>query len=247
VVAHHTWIPRTGVGAVKRIVLRLARNLAVSEALATSLPVPAEVVPNPYAHTLFRRLADVPRDADLVFVGRLVSDKGAPVVLRALQILHARGLPLWLTIIGDGPDKPALHQEAVRLGLAASVRFTGALQGEVLVLVLNRHRLCVVPSVWEEPFGLVALEALACGCVPVVARSGGLPGAVGPCGVVVSKGDAAALADALELLHADAARRAALLAQAEAHLAAHQAAAVARRYLAVLSDVQRRDRAVRTA
>ena len=94
----------------------------------------------------------------------------------------------------------------------------------------------VVPSVWEEPFGIVALEGLACGCVPVVTRSGGLPDAVGACGVVVPKNDAPGLADELGRLVADEPARRRLLAHAPEHLARHTRDRVARRYLEVIEQ-----------
>jgi glycosyltransferase involved in cell wall biosynthesis len=100
--------------------------------------------------------------------------------------------------------------------------------------MLNAHRVIVVPSVWEEPFGVVALEGLACGCAPIVTRSGGLPDAVGRCGVVVPKNDTASLADAIDRLLGDERARAALLAHAPEHLAQHTRARVARRYLEII-------------
>jgi glycogen synthase len=194
------------------------------------------VVPNPYRHELFRLMGGVRRERDIVFLGRLVSDKGVSVLLDALDHLARAGLRPMLTLVGDGPEGDALQAQVRRLGLAEQVHFAGRRSGEALVRVLNGHRLLVVPSTWEEPFGLVALEGLACGCVPVVARSGGLPDAVGPCGVVFDKGSAASLAQVLEqLLQADD-RRQELLAPAPEHLARHRAETVASAYLGSLTD-----------
>ncbi len=94
----------------------------------------------------------------------------------------------------------------------------------------------VVPSVWEEPFGIVVLEGLACGCVPLVTRSGGLPDAVGDCGVVVARDDPAALADGIQALLADTGLQDDFRARAPAHLARHSPDRVARDYLRVLHD-----------
>ena len=201
VVAHHTWIPRHGSGAwagrVKRAVLPWAHNVAVSDALAADLPPNTQVIPNPYDCGLFKCLPGVLRNRELVCVGRLVSDKGVAVLLQALALLRQRGVSPRLSIIGSGPELAALHRLVQTLGLQEQVRFAGSMVGQDLVRALNAHRVVVVPSVWEEPFGLVALEAQACGCVPVVAASGGLPQAAGPAGVVFAKGDPAALADCL--------------------------------------------------
>ena len=83
---------------------------------------------------------------------------------------------------------------AAKLGLEAQVEFAGTKTGQELVALLNRHRIMVVPSRWQEPFGVVALEGIACGCVAIVARCGGLPDAVGRCGVTFEHEDVADLA-----------------------------------------------------
>jgi glycosyltransferase involved in cell wall biosynthesis len=243
VIAHHVWTPRTGRGAwlggFKRWLFRFAGNIAVSRAVAMSLGTSATVIGNPYAEDQFKALPSVVRDRELVFLGRLVSDKGLSVLLEALAMLAPRGVRPRLTVVGGGPDESGLRRRAAALGLAHRVEFVGSLRGERLVKTLNAHRALVVPSVWEEPFGVVALEGLACGCVPIVARSGGLPDAVGPCGIVVPKGDAAALAEAIAAALADAPRCAALLSAAREHLAAHTRDQVARRYLDVLEHAYR--------
>ena len=236
VVAHHTCLARADgrVAAVDRLkqrVVRGASNVAVSTAIAARLDARARVIPNPYRDELFRR-TDSPRTADIIFVGRLVSDKGVDVLLDALGTLKRRGSPRRLTIVGDGPERAPLEAQAERLGVDA--RFAGVRRGEELAALLNEHRVLVAPSRWEEPFGLVALEGMACGCVPVVARSGGLPEAVGDAGVVFDKGDARALADCIEKL--DEGRIEALRRAAAPHLEKHRAESIARQYLEVLEE-----------
>ena len=243
VVAHHTWIPRTGLaGRIKRLALRGARHIAISHAIAADLPVPSTLVPNPFAETLFHPLAGVARTGELVFVGRLVSDKGVDRLLEALAVLAGRGRRYRLSVIGDGPEAPALRAQAQSLGIAGQVEFVGRRVGDALVAALNAHRVLVVPSVWEEPFGIVVLEGLACGCVPVVTRSGGLPDAVGDCGLVVARDDLAALADGIASLVDDDARLAAFRARAAAHLARHAPDRVAGEYLQVIEDARRSQR-----
>lgn len=235
VVAHHTWIPRQGVGRLKRWLLRRAANISVSQAMADDLAVPSTLVPNPYRSAQFKPEPGVARDRDVVFVGRLVSDKGVEVLLRALQHLQQGGRRVATTVVGDGPEQAALRALATELGLR-DVVFAGRRSGEALVQVLHQHRLLVVPSTWEEPFGVVVLEGLACGCVPVVAGSGGLRDAAGPCGVVFPKGDALALADALARLLDDPQRLQSLLGAAEEHLRRHRPGAVAAAYLQVFEQ-----------
>ncbi len=240
VVAHHTWIPAAGTAAaLKRWAIRHASNIAVSHALAESLPVDCTIVPNPYADDLFLRVDGIARERDLVFVGRLVSDKGVDLLIEALALLAKQERRVCLTIVGDGPDRNALQKRALALGVGDRIDFVGRRVGPELVTLLNAHRLLVVPSVWEEPFGVVVLEALACGCVPLVARSGGLPDAVGDCGCVVPRGDSEALANGISALLDDTAARERYRARAAAHLERHTPDRVARDYLQVITDACR--------
>ncbi len=105
-----------------------------------------------------------------------------------------------------------------------------------LVPLLNRHQLLAIPSRWEEPFGVVALEAMACGCMPVAADAGGLPEAVGDAGMLFANGNAAALADSIGTLLNDPALIEALRGRAAAHLARHRPGVVAEQYLAVFEE-----------
>jgi glycosyltransferase involved in cell wall biosynthesis len=257
-VSHHSWYRRPDgriawQDRLKRRLLRHASvSIAVSHAFARDLDTPCEVIPNPYRDELFRVLPGVERDRDLLFVGRLVSDKGVDVLLAALARLAATGTRPRLTVVGEGPELPRLRQQAERLALQAQVDFAGARTGEPLVALLNRHRILVVPSRYDEPFGVVALEGIACGCVVVGSAGGGLPEAIGPCGATFRNGDAADLAAVLAGLLADPARLAALRAGAREHLAAHASERIARRYLEALeaglpARARRRDAASPTA
>lgn len=108
-----------------------------------------------------------PVTADLVVVGRLISHKNVDVALRALRVLHDRGRPLTLAVIGTGPERAALEQLSTDLGLAGHVTFTGELAQHADVLAaMGRARALLFPSV-REGFGMVALEAMALG-LPVV-------------------------------------------------------------------------------
>jgi glycosyltransferase involved in cell wall biosynthesis len=240
VVAHHTWIPAMGMAAgLKRWAIRHASNIAVSHAVAESLPVDCTIVPNPYADDVFVRIDGMERTRELVFVGRLVSDKGVNVLIDALGLLAERGQRVGLTVIGDGPELPTLRRQVDALGITSQVHFAGRRTGADLVAALNEHRVLVVPSVWQEPFGVVALEAMACGCVPLVSRSGGLPDAAGAAGVVFELGDGQALAQAIERLLDDPALLNRLRAAGTTHLARHTRDRVARDYLQVMADAYR--------
>ncbi|HJP83483.1 MAG TPA: glycosyltransferase family 4 protein, partial [Fimbriimonadaceae bacterium] len=177
VIVHQTWIRQVDGSIarqdkIKRFLLRFAHQIAISQAIADDVKGCRVLIGNCYNSSLFRKLPDVTRDRDLVFVGRLVSDKGVDLAIGAVAELRERGIETNLTIIGGGEEREALERQAAELGIQDRVRFTGPMQGEPLVAEINRHRIMVVPSRWKEPFGIVALEGIACGCA-VVGSEGG--------------------------------------------------------------------------
>lgn len=237
VVAHRTWISRLdgSMGAqdrFKKLVSRVAANISISQAVADHLGTPSTVIGNPYRDELFFEIPEIKRDRDLVFLGRLVSDKGLNLLLDAMAELQTRDLSPNLTVIGDGPEREPLQKQAQTLGL--NVDFVGAKKGEELTRLLNRHRIMVVPSLWKEPFGIVALEGIACGCVVVGSEGGGLKDAIGPCGVTFPNGGVGALAQALEPLLRAADKLQPYREAAPAHLANHKSDKVARAYMNVI-------------
>ncbi len=248
VVSHQSWYCRTD-GRVawqdrlKRWALRFADgSISVSQAIANDLATPSEVIPDAYQDHLFRTLVpELPRDVELAFVGRLVSDKGVDLLLEALARIAAGGSPPRLTIVGDGPERQALEQLARDRGLSGRVDFLGIQTGETLVRTLNRHQILVVPSRYDEPFGIVALEGIACGCAVIGTAGGGLPEAIGPCGRVVPNRDVTALAQAIVEVLGDEDLRRRYRAAAPAHLSAHSAEVIGERTLRVLARVGGRE------
>ena len=150
----------------------------------------------------------------IVYFGKLIEQKGVHVLLDALQGLDAR-----VVVVGFGPERASLEGLAASKGLRAL--FTGPLEHRHLRHLLAFADACVVPSVFPEAFGMVAAEAAAAGCPPVVSRHSGLaevaaelevalPPALGPL-VSFPAGDARALHERLAVLIAlPAADRAAL-------------------------------------
>jgi glycosyltransferase involved in cell wall biosynthesis len=102
--------------------------------------------------------------------GHLVERKANDLVLRAIASLEGR-VSIEHTIAGDGPERTRLEALAAELGIADRVRFVGAYVHEDLPALLHDCDLFVMPS-WDEAFGVVYLEAMACG-VPVIAASDG--------------------------------------------------------------------------
>lgn len=240
VVVHQTFLRRPDgslsiADRVKRALLRRARSIAISNAVARDLPVPATIVPNPYRDDLFRITNAGPRPYELGFLGRLVPDKGADLLLAAVARLREEALAPRLLLIGSGPEEGRLRAQSERLGLCDQVVFAGAQSGPRLVDLLNDVRILVVPSLWPEPFGIVAVEAIACGCAVIGSEGGGLPEAIGPCGVTFPNGDVAALARRMRETLRDERRLQAFAAVAPAHLARHTAGAVAEAWLGILT------------
>jgi glycosyltransferase involved in cell wall biosynthesis len=240
IVAHQTALRqadgRLGLGnRLKRALLSFARSVAISESIAADLSNVAAIIPNPYADHVFHDLHPrAGRPFDLAFLGRLVSDKGCGLLLDAMARLGKQGFHPRLLIIGQGPEAANLADQAIALRIASQIEFTGPLSGEALVGRLNQARILVVPSLWNEPFGIVALEGIACGLSVVGSNGGGLPEAIGPCGVTFPNGDVAALTARLGELLREPTRIAELLANAPAHLARHNPEAAASAYLAVM-------------
>lgn len=139
----------------------------------------------------------------LVYAGRLVAEKGIFTLLRAAALLMGRGVNFHLAMAGlaTGDERKQLIDLASELGLG-SERFSLLPATDRPEDLFRAADIAVVPSEWQEPFGLVAIEAMACGAVPVVSDAGILPEIVGeaaaPC--VFPKGHADRLADAIESL-----------------------------------------------
>src|SRR6266550_397460 len=241
-VVHQTWIRNIagGIGwndRIKRALLPRVRNVAVSQAIANDLNIGAEVIGNPYDDCIFKLIPHLARDRELLFVGRLVSDKGVDVLLRALGILRQQNVSACLTIIGRGPEETTLRALVCELGLDQAVTFVGEKVGPELAELMNRHQVIVIPSRWPEPFGIVALEGIACGCIVVGSEQGGLSETIGNCGMTFPNGDSQELADRLRTLLSDSQMREKFWAAAPTHLERFRAQTVARRDLALLREL----------
>jgi glycosyltransferase involved in cell wall biosynthesis len=226
-------------GRFKQAIAKRAVGVVLCEAAKAFHPS-AHVIPNPYDSRLFREITpSASRSRDLIFVGRLVSEKGVDVLLQGLRFLADSGLHPTLTIVGKGDERAKLESLTGELGLSSQVSFLGARTGESLVREMNEHRIMVVPSRYDEPFGVVALEGIACGCALVGSEGGGLPAAIGPCGRTFPNGDARALATVLGQLLSGNDRCLELTRNAPRHLAKFGPSAIADAYLEVFKSVLR--------
>ena len=182
---------------------RVARVITCSEWMRRELArhgIPAETVtpPSPTPGPAFLRQAAA--EPTLVYCGRLDRTKGVPLLLRAFARLRYTVPAARLRIVGEGPMRPALEDQVRHLELASAVTFRGMIPPERVEDELAAAWAAVVPSLWAEPLGLVAIEAILRG-VPVVASAdGGLSETVehGVSGLLFANGDEEALAGQLE-------------------------------------------------
>ena len=218
-----------------RIARRSSFNICCSSYIRNVIKNPAaRVVPNCYDKTVFHGevQSTKARNREVVFVGRLVSDKGVDLLLDAVAALpNAKSVSV--TIIGDGPERHSLEIRARTLGLERA-RFAGSLNPVQVAEELRQHQVMVVPSLWREPFGIVALEGMACGCAVLVADGGGLPEAVGTAGRTFERGNVASLVHNLSALLKSPLLRAQLAEHAVPHLKRHGSKQMAGAYLDVI-------------
>jgi glycosyltransferase involved in cell wall biosynthesis len=152
-------------------------------------------------------------DGPILFVGRLLRVKGVHVLLQAVAQLAQRDVGARLVIVGDGPERPRLEEEAVRLGISSSVRFTGSVAPSELARYYDSSTMFVFPSIFDwdgqeqlEIWGYVLFEAAHFG-LPLVTTdaAGAAPDLVvnGQDGFVVPWGDANSLAEAVRRILTD--------------------------------------------
>jgi glycogen synthase len=114
-----------------------------------------------------------PHERLVLLVGRLVYEKGFQIALEAMPALIERVPRTRFIVAGSGTHEEQLRAQAEELGLGAEGTFLGWIGDDVLHSLYRIADVCVVPSIYE-PFGLVALEAMASGCPCIVADTGGL-------------------------------------------------------------------------
>jgi glycosyltransferase involved in cell wall biosynthesis len=147
--------------------------------------------------------------SEILYVGQVIRGKGVDLLLRALK-----GVPGdWhATVVGTGNHLETCRTMAETLGIAARVSFAGWVPHDALAPYYGRAAVCVVPSRWPEPFGMVGVEAMARGRPVVGFAVGGIPDWLedGVTGILAPEADTGALGGAIASLLADPKRAAAL-------------------------------------
>jgi glycosyltransferase involved in cell wall biosynthesis len=135
------------------------------EALGESASV--TTVPNGIDLAAIAEVSASSFDVDIVTVGRLIEHKRVHILLDVIAALHARGVHATCRIIGDGPDREALHQQAKTLGIDSAVQFSSDVaEQKELYSLIKASKLFISLSA-REGFGIAVLEAITCG-VPVL-------------------------------------------------------------------------------
>ncbi len=179
-----------------------------------------------------------PDERLLLLCGRLVYEKGFQLALEALPGVIERVGKLRFIVAGSGTHETALKAQAAELGLMEHGTFLGWIGDDVLHSLYRIADLCVIPSIYE-PFGLVALEAMASGCPCIVADTGGLREVVpnDDVGLRFRSRDAASLAHMMERVLTDRELRERLVAEASEHVLRFDWTDIARQTLAVYAEL----------
>jgi glycosyltransferase involved in cell wall biosynthesis len=170
----------------------MVQQLELNGISAEAIPLP---VPPPAAGFL-----RVPSPEPLLlYCGRLDPEKGVDLLLRAFGQVLSRHPAARLRIMGDGPRRAALESLATELGIRGAVQFDGRAPFTQVESALGQAWALVAPSLWPEPLGLVAIEAITRGVPAITSATGGFGETVeaGVSGHLVANGDERALADSL--------------------------------------------------
>ncbi len=156
---------------------RAARNVGPSRHIASRSALPnTEVifhgVPPPAAMPAYERNQNGP--VCFAYVGRLVIEKGVPVLLQAASQIAEKGFDFHVRILGDGPERQNLENLSEHLGLRNRVEFLGSVPVERVPEALGRADAIVMPSVWEDVAPLVAIEQMMQGKLVIASDIGGL-------------------------------------------------------------------------
>jgi glycogen(starch) synthase len=186
---------------------RVTRNVAVTNHVAMRIALPHSLTiyhgtPDSGARPQ-SGLPNNENELQIGYVGRLVQEKGLPVLLEAAKQLDKSGVAFHLTFVGDGPERAKLGSLSSQLGLDKRVTFTGDLRGASLSKVLGHIQVVVMPSECEETAGLSAIEQMMAGGTVIVSDIGGLSEVVGEAGLKFAPGNADALSGCLRTVVED--------------------------------------------
>lgn len=143
----------------------------------------------------------------VVYCGRLVHYKGAHVLLDAMRTLQKKGLDVQCKVIGGswfGKSRTTLYMRRLRQMCPSNTQLVGYKSGHELAEILRNADIFCCPSIWNDPFPLAPIEAMASGLVVVASQVGGIPEALQfGGGLMIPPNDPLSLADALQAVAED--------------------------------------------
>lgn len=158
-----------------KLALRIAvGNVFISQAVAKQVNAARGVVIYNPIDRKFRVLGDEKAKFNFGFFGRVQREKGVDILIHALKVCRSRGFKFSLCVYGDGTERDSCIFLADQLGVSDSIAWFPFAQDGDLVCAMNSVEVVVVPSRWAEPMGIVAPEAMACGCAVIGSNAGGL-------------------------------------------------------------------------
>ena len=234
--------------AMRRFVAKrlVTRNVAITKWMAEANPLPRQVqIYNPFPVGRFAAGSGSEIAGpmfDFMYLGRLVSEKGVDVLLRAFAKVVEANPPNTsrLLIVGDGDCRWSLETLAKKLGIWRRVVFVGHQRGQALVEYVSKGRIAVVPSVWNEPMGGVAVELMAAGRNLIVSEHGGLAECLGDAGLVFPNGDVDALARQMTKLVDDRELQALQSKRAQERAMDFMPAPLVDQYIALLREITKK-------
>jgi len=132
------------------------------------------------------------------YVGRLVTEKGVPVLLEAARLLRSWGCRFQVLVIGDGPERGALEALTRSFQLGEQVNFLGFQQGPQLQIAMNKVSALVMPSICEDAAPFSVLEQMMQGRLVIGSKIGGIAEEIGNAGLTFEPGNATALAEQMK-------------------------------------------------
>lgn len=171
------------------------QNVPVSQFAAQRMNLPRTcVIPNSVDPKFFSPKTNT-QASYFSFLGRLIREKGADVLVKAANICIEKGHSIRVRIYGEGPEKAYLIELVQSMGLEEFVSFHNFVRGTDLVRCYNNSAAIIVPSLWDEVCPILPMEAMSCGTPVIASAVGGLAEVVDYAGLLFEAGNAGNLAD----------------------------------------------------
>jgi len=161
---------------IKRAICKNLDNVFVSKSLMEIVNLPGKVIHNGTVWPWIGSQHQNNRAIDVLYVGRLVRGKGVDTLVQSMSYLRKAHpiLEIKTIVIGEGDLRARLERLTRKYQLEDIIKFLGVQNAETIRESMLASKTVIVPSEFHEPFGLVAIEALMAGCIPIVSNLGGI-------------------------------------------------------------------------